>query len=373
MMAASAINYFDRIAMSIAGPAIMQEQGFSAAQLGMAYSAFGAAYTIAMLPAGRLSDRFGPKRMLGMAGLATAVLTAATGLSVSTLLLVRFWMGAFSAPLYPACGKLTANWFSPESIARVQGFVIGAGAGGSAIAPVVFAALMSRFGWRAAFVIAGTITACFFFWWLARVRDFPGKPVEGKARQGGWSRLLRSRPIILLSVSYFCVCYLYHIFDYWTYYYFREVRHMGDGPSALFTTFTQVVAMIMMPLGGWVSDFAGRRVVPILALTLSATLLYAGTLATGTVATVALLALAFGLATSVEGSYWATTMEAGGASEASAYGIVNAAGNLGGFIAPLIVPLVAARLGWAWGLNSAGVAISVAVFCWLWLARAART
>lgn len=51
MMFATAINYFGRVIMSIAGPDIMKHYGLSETQLGGVYSAFGATYLLAMIPA----------------------------------------------------------------------------------------------------------------------------------------------------------------------------------------------------------------------------------------------------------------------------------------------------------------------------------
>src|SRR5207302_8418734 len=59
MFALSAMNYFDRVVMSIAGPGIMKEFHISETGMGTIYSAFLLSYTLMMAPGGALAHRFG--------------------------------------------------------------------------------------------------------------------------------------------------------------------------------------------------------------------------------------------------------------------------------------------------------------------------
>ena len=70
MVALSAMSYFDRIVMSIAGPGIMKDFHISETQMGSVYSAFLLSYTIMMTPGGALADRFGGRIVLTVSGLA---------------------------------------------------------------------------------------------------------------------------------------------------------------------------------------------------------------------------------------------------------------------------------------------------------------
>ena len=69
LIAFSVMSYFDRTIMSIAGPQIMQEFALSATQMGSVYSAFTLSYAVMMIPAGRLTDRLGPRLTLLVMGL----------------------------------------------------------------------------------------------------------------------------------------------------------------------------------------------------------------------------------------------------------------------------------------------------------------
>src|SRR6266852_4871963 len=96
-----AMSYLDRVNLSIAGPTVQKEFGFTDVQLGYIFSAMWCGYALFQVPGGRLADRFGPRRILtlGMlwAGLFTALAGAVPlGSSIALLLLiaVRFLLGA---------------------------------------------------------------------------------------------------------------------------------------------------------------------------------------------------------------------------------------------------------------------------------------
>jgi len=57
------VNYADRATLSVTGPAMRAEFGFSAIELGYIFSAFSWAYVAAQLPGGWLLDKFGARRV----------------------------------------------------------------------------------------------------------------------------------------------------------------------------------------------------------------------------------------------------------------------------------------------------------------------
>ena len=82
-------------------------------------------------------------------------------------------------------------------------------------------------------------------------------------------------------------------------------------------------------------------------------------------ATVAFLSLAMGFASSSEGPYWATTIEISGDQVGAACGILNTGGNLGGLLAPVLTPMIAAKFGWAGGLYFASFLVTIGMLTWL--------
>src|SRR4051794_14473135 len=184
LFAFSAMSYFDRTIMSIAGPALIEEFHISPTAMGGVYSAFILGYALLMIPGGWLTDRLGPRRTLLIMGASSAVLTAATILGgkpglgsilgiVPAMFAIRLGLGFVTAPLYPACARTTANWMPLTQHARVQGFVIAGSSVGAALSPIIFVWLMTHLGWRGSFGVAAICTAAVTAVWYMRASDYP--------------------------------------------------------------------------------------------------------------------------------------------------------------------------------------------------------
>ena len=61
LFAFSAVSYFDRTIISIAGPSMMRDFDISATEMGAIYSAFIFGYALLMIPGGHFTDRLGIK------------------------------------------------------------------------------------------------------------------------------------------------------------------------------------------------------------------------------------------------------------------------------------------------------------------------
>jgi len=396
MFGLSTMSYFDRTIMSIAGPEIMKDFEISETGMGTVYSAFIVSYAIFMAPGGRLADRIGPKKVLLVAGIGTALFTGLTGLTggawlgaafgvVASLLIIRFLFGVCTAPLYPALGRMTASWFPASGVARVQAIIISGAPLGGAISPVLFAAMIGAVGWRWAFGWAAIATVVLYGVWQWYARDhpeecglaIPGVAAAGVRREGPspWRRLLTERTLMLLTAGYFCLNYFQYIFYYWIYYYFGEVRGMSRSESAAYVTFLMLTIAVMTPLGGWVADRlsprlgrnGARRLVSVIGLSLSAVLLYVGSSGLDIVPTVILLSLAVGCSAMTEGPFWATAIETGGENAGVAGGIMNTGGNIGGILSPTLTPIIAGYVGWEGSLHFASFVVMFGVVVWFFI------
>jgi ACS family glucarate transporter-like MFS transporter len=379
MCALSAISYFDRTIMSIAGPTIMREFEFSEVAMGTVFSAALFSYTILMAAGGMVADRFGGRMVMAIGGGLSAIFTGLTGLcgSIATFRIVRGLFGAVSAPLYPSTGRISSAWVPAKRQSFVQALIMGTSAVGSATSPLLFAWLIARLGWRTPFWLAALVTACVFLLWYAVVRDRPPglpAPPANPGAGSSWRQLARNRNLAWLTCGYFCLNYFEYIYFYWIYYYFGQVRHFTEAQTAGFTSIIFVAMAVMTPLGGWVSDHvgdsrsrSGRKWVAMAGASLSAALLYAGASGLGVVATVAMLALSLGFAAGAEGPFWSTAIEISGENVGAACGILNTGGNLGGMLAPVITPLIAKYFGWAGGLYFGCLVVLASALTWFWI------
>src|SRR5581483_3654739 len=180
----SMISYFDRTIMSIAGPEMIRAFGISPTAMGGVYSAFILGYAVMMIPGGHLTDRIGPRRTLMLMGMSSAVFTGLTviggrpGLGaligiVPALFAIRLGLGVFTAPLYPACARMTANWTPMVYHARVQGLIIAGSSIGAAISPLLFTWIRELSNWQTPFLVAACATALLSAGWFSYARDYP--------------------------------------------------------------------------------------------------------------------------------------------------------------------------------------------------------
>ena len=293
MILVSAVNYFDRSILGVAAPSLIRELGISETAMGTIFSAFLVSYTVLMTPAGWLADRLGAAKVMAFAAVGWGLFTIATpmaawaGMAASIAFLwmlgVRFFLGASSAPLYPACASLTSTHIPVHRAARTQSLVLSASALGSAIAPLLFSPLIRSIGWKLAFLIAGLGTWLVGVVWILNTKSYRARAANvSHVRRHSYYALLKNRKLLTLSASYFCLNYFEYIFFYWTYYYFGEVLHVGQNLTAIATTSIMLGMVVFGPAGGWLSDKLSatyglqrsRRAVVVGALGLSAILLF---------------------------------------------------------------------------------------------------
>ncbi|HEY7521100.1 MAG TPA: MFS transporter [Methylomirabilota bacterium] len=137
--------------------ALIDEFGWSRAGLAGVFSLYAAAYSVFAFPAGRLTDRWGPRAVITAGGLFLGVALAAMA-AVTQLWQPYVLYGLVAAigmgTAYVPCSGTVVKWF-----ARRRGLAVGlAGSGGSVgtfALPPLAQWLVGAVGWRAAYVVFG--------------------------------------------------------------------------------------------------------------------------------------------------------------------------------------------------------------------------
>jgi ACS family glucarate transporter-like MFS transporter len=405
LFVASFVAYVLRTNMSVAGEKMMGDLGLSKVQLGMVLSAFAWGYAIFQFPGGIFGDRVGSRRALAIIAVLWGILTLATGLVpgttlapaiviLSTLIVLRFLMGAAQAPLFPvACGRTIGNWFPVSGWAFPNGLTsTGLTLGAAATAPLI-AWLMEALGWRQSFILTAPLAFLVAVVWWLYARDNPAdhphvskkeldlinanrpSPEQNAGGRTAWKRVLKNRDILLLAGSYFCMNYVFYIFFNWFFIYLVEVRGFEILKGGYLAAAPWMAGAVAASVGGLWCDRLCRRIgarwgcrIPgMVGLSLVAGLLFLGATARNPYLAVAFLSLSFGCTQLTEGAYWAAAIFVSGKHASAATGVMNTGGNVVGGIGALLVPVTAEAFGWVPALATGSAFALTGVGLWLFV------
>lgn len=392
-----AITYLDRVNISISGRWLAQEYHFSDIQLGWIFSAFVVGYALFQVPAGRLADRFGPRRMLTAGALWWAVFTVLTALvpvgiraPLLCFLAVRFMLGAGEAVIYPSSNLFVANWIPTGERGLANGLIFAGVGGGAAVTPPLITAIMVRSGWRTSFWVCAVIGCAAGLLWFLLARDDPQQhpgvnPSEleyiraGLTRRASerkcvvpWSTVLRSKEVVAATLSYFCYGYAAFIFFSWFFIYLVQVRGVNLKLSAFYSMLPFAAMAACSPLGGIISDFVSRRWgrrtgrcgVAALGMGLAAVFIALGSGAKGAGTATLVLAGGAGALYLAQSSFWAVTADIAGPSAGTVSGLMNMGAQTGGALTASLTPLIAAHFGWAASFLTASTLCALGAATW---------
>ena len=401
---ASFVAYVLRTNFNIVSETMMRDLGMNAYQLGMIFSAFAAGYTIFQLPGGVFGDRFGPRFAISSIAIAWAVLTIVTAFIpgssawtvsavVAALIVTRFLVGVVHAPFFPVTiGGTIASWFPVRQWGLPNGLTsTGLTLGAAATAPIVVW-LMESYGWRGALLITaptGLVVAALYRWY---VTDDPADhPQIGAAElelirsdrpseeavpgKGAWKVALADRNVLMISISYFCMNYVFYLFFSWFFFYLVDVRGFSAADAGMLSAAQWILGAIGATAGGFTCDLlvrrfgirSGPRYLAIAGLVMSGVFLSIGAMSVNPVIAVIMLSVSFACTQLTEAPFWVATMAVSGHHAPVATGILNTFANIPGIIGGMLVPATAAALGWPAAIATGSAFAFVGALLWLFV------
>ena len=391
IVVASFIFYVLRLNVSIVAGTMSRDLGLTEIQLGMIFSAFAAGYAIFQFPGGILGIKYGPRIVIASAAVVWGVLTVVTALipgpdvlSVTTifggLIVLRFLTAATQAPFFPCVSGIIANWFPVGRWGLPNGLSsTGVTLGSAATAPLIVW-LMSFAGWRGALLLTfplAFILAAIWWWYL---RDYPrdhdsvtrqelqlinaNRPESQTAEvKGAWKLVLKNKHILMITVSYFCMNYVFYLFFSWFFYYLTEVKGFAASEAGFLTASLWVLGAVGATVGGFICDISIKRygfrwgpaAICIAGLMLCAIFLFAGALVSNSYLAVALFGLSFACTQITEAAYWSTSTSIAERYTSAACGVMNTGGNAAGAVGAILVPWLAQYFGWTFAIASGGI------------------
>ena len=278
------IAYTDRVNISVASVAMLEQLHWTQTIKGYVLSAFFVGYLLFMIPSGWLATRYGGKRVLALSVIWWSVFTLLTPwaatVSIAVLIAARIGLGLGEAAVMPATYELFHRWVpSGERSRAVTRFLSGVPLG-QVVGFVVTGWLTSRFGWQTSFYVFGVIGFAWTALWLARISNDPAddrhitaaevellRPDGGPAHAGSLrpvSELIWKMPVWAIVFAHFCNNWGLYLLLGWLPSYFREAQGLGIGSAGLFSAVPWLAAFVVGNLAAMLADRAIARGVSVL-------------------------------------------------------------------------------------------------------------
>jgi MFS family permease len=169
------VNYFDRIALSVAAPQLQQEFSLDATEVGLMFSVFFWSYALLQIPVGMILDRFGVMPIGRIGGAMWSAATALTALATGFggVIAARIVLGVAEASAFPGNAKATGYWFPRSERGLATAIFDSAAKFANVIGAPLVALAVVWFGWRGAFWSMAVLNLAYFVAYCLWYRD-PG-------------------------------------------------------------------------------------------------------------------------------------------------------------------------------------------------------
>ena len=149
--------YFHRLCPAVVAVDMMKDLQTGGGLTGFLSAAYFYSYAAMQLPAGLLSDSWGPRNTITVFFLVAFVGSVLLGYASSAAMAIagRLLVGVGVAMLFVPTMKILSEWFTPVEFAPMTGILMAMGGIGSLSATTPLVLLSGAIGWRMSFVAVG--------------------------------------------------------------------------------------------------------------------------------------------------------------------------------------------------------------------------
>lgn len=269
-------------------PMLIDDLGFTKADLGFLGSVLYITYGVSKFISGILSDKANPRFFMATGLILTGISNIMFGWSSSLLLFALFWgiNGIFQGWGWPPCTKQLTYWFSKKERGFWWSVKSTSHNVGGALIPLLVAFIGPIYGWRWAMYVPGVISIIMGFWLMERLRDVPGslglppveqykgeEPAQKQAASKDtetslgigdilWRQVLNNKAVWILALSYFFVYVVRTAFNDWGSLWLHKFKGYSMMAAAGGIAWFEIGGFLGCIAAGWGSDrfFQGRRV-----------------------------------------------------------------------------------------------------------------
>lgn len=380
------IAYIDRTNVSMALPQMSAELHMNPQQMGDALGIFFWGYLLLQMPAGHLAQHWSAKRVVAILLVAWGLCSVATAFvhTASQFWTMRLVLGLAEGGVWPAVLVLVAHWFPRPERARANAYWMLCLPISVIISSPLSGWLLTHWNWRVLLIVEGALPFLWLMVWLVSIDDYPREaswilPEEREYLETTLARetadvkndervsylaALLSPQVLILTAIYFLRNFGSYGSLFWLPTAVARGKTLSDIALGNLVTIPYIIAAVMMVWTAKSSDRTGeRRAHMSLTIGLSGVSFLA---ALGVQqfpwVSFALLSVAVGAVYASLGPFWSLPTETlPHKSVATALGLINAIGNLGGYFGPAVVGYFLKRSGgFVYGFGLLGVALIIA-------------
>lgn len=282
------INYMDRTAISYAITPLEKEFGLDNRTFGSISAAFNLGYTIMTLGGGIIVEMWGARKSWATAAIAWSACTGLLSICRGywDLFGLRVMLGITEGPCFPAMTRAVTDWLPVTERARASAICLAAVPLASVLGAPLISHLIVNLGWRAMFVVLGSLGIVWSFFWWFMFRDYPQNSAkvsqaeldhihEGQAAVHGtdeeirkhnlkvgkttWKFLLLSPSMVANNYSFFSFGYLLFFAITWLPGYLEQTYHMKLKEVGIYLILPWLTAAIFVAAAGILSDWLYAR------------------------------------------------------------------------------------------------------------------
>lgn len=260
-------DYVDRTIVTSLAPFIQKEWGLTDTQSGLLMSVVYWSIVFFVFPVSILVDRWSRKKTIGVMALLWTAATVACAFTKTfpQLLMARSAIGIGEAGYAPAGTAMLSGLFPPEKRSRMMGLwnisiplgiAVGIGLGGF---------IATHWGWRHAFglvAIPGAIVAILFFF----VKDYKtvelvktdtsntGQNQVKMSKMDIFREFIHTPSLIFTNLGFVGCVFANNAVIFWLPSYLHRTTGVSISEAGMKTSVLMILALIGLPLGGWLAD-----------------------------------------------------------------------------------------------------------------------
>ncbi len=187
-------------AVGVALPAIGREFAASAVQLGLVETVYIFAFSLFLIPAGRLGDIYGRKRIftIGIVAFTAGTVLISLAFSIESFIVFRFFQGWGGAMISGTSVAILSSVFPAARRGRAMGVIVGCIYLGLSLGPVLSGFMVTHLGWRWIFYLGVLVELLCL---LLTVLKLKGEWADARGERFDFAGT------VLFIVSLFCLIY----------------------------------------------------------------------------------------------------------------------------------------------------------------------